>query len=120
MIKKVLVMTLLVALLGCGAGAKQHGRSLSAVKGKPFRLELNSNPTTGYNWYITGLDKRFFKVRSSGYQPQATGRVGSGGKSYWVIVPLKAGLSTIQLRYYRVWEGKNKAVDSYELRVLSR
>lgn len=96
-----------------------HGKVYFVKQGKPFRIELAANPTTGYNWYIAEMDENFFQVRSSGYDPRPTELVGSGGTSYWNIVPLKDGVSTIKLLYYRVWEGKEKAVDTFTLRVIS-
>ena len=95
-----------------------HGKIFFVEKGKPFKIELEANPTTGYNWHITEIDENYFKVRSSGYQAEATGRIGSGGKSYWNIIPLKEGISTIRLLYYRVWEGKDKAVDKFTVRIV--
>ncbi|MCU0641270.1 MAG: protease inhibitor I42 family protein [Candidatus Margulisbacteria bacterium] len=97
---------------------QQHGKQFLASRDKPFRIELAANPTTGYNWYIAQLDETRFKVRRSGYDPDQTGRVGGGGTSYWEIIPLKAGVGTIKLLYYRVWEGAAKAVDQFQVRVL--
>jgi len=97
-----------------------HGKLYIVKKDKPFRIELAANPTTGFNWYIDGLDENRFKVGVSGYEPERTGLVGSGGKSYWTITPLKEGLSTIRFLYYRSWEGKGKKVEEFILRVLVR
>ncbi len=97
-----------------------RGKLYFVKKGNPFRIELESNPTTGYNWYIADMDESYFKVRSSGYQAQKTGLVGSGGVSYWEILPLKQGIKAIRLLYYRPWEGKDKAVDEYRLIVVIR
>ena len=98
----------------------QHGKLVWAKKDQPFRIELSANPTTGFNWYISSLDEAQFKVRRSGYDPGATGRIGGGGTSYWEILPLTEGLGTIKLLYYRVWEGAGKAVDQFQVRVLVR
>jgi predicted secreted protein len=96
----------------------QHGQLFWAKKDRPFRIELTANPTTGYNWYIAGLDEKMFQVSRSGYNPERTGLIGSGGTSYWEITPLAAGTGTIKLLYYRVWEGAEKAVDRFQVRVL--
>jgi inhibitor of cysteine peptidase len=99
-------------------GKPQHNKLYFVRKGKKFRVELAGNPTTGYNWYIDKLDENYFQVRESGYQPPDTRLVGAGGKCYWEIMPLKPGFSTIKLLYYRSWEGKAKAVDRFEVRVV--
>jgi predicted secreted protein len=97
---------------------QQHGKMFWARRGKQFRIALAANPTTGYNWYIAVLDEKQFKVRRSGYEPARSGLIGGGGTSYWDIIPLKEGLGTIKLLYYRVWEGAEKAVDQFQVRVL--
>ena len=97
---------------------QQHGKLFLARQNKTFRIELAANPTTGYNWYIAALDEKQFKVRRSGYDPAAGGRVGGGGTSYWEIIPLTKGPGMIKLLYYRVWEGAEKAVDRFQVRVL--
>jgi predicted secreted protein len=97
---------------------RQHGQLFWARQNKLFRIELAANPTTGYNWYISTLDEKQFRVRRSGYDPDAGNRVGGGGTSYWEIIPLKKGPGTIKLLYYRVWEGAAKAVDQFQVRVL--
>ena len=99
---------------------RHRGKLYFVKKEKPFRIELDSNPTTGYNWYISDMDESYFKVRSSGYQAARNGLIGTGGKSYWEIIPLKEGVKTIRLLYYRPWEGKGKAVDEYKLMVMIR
>jgi len=102
-----------------GKGA--HGKMDFVKKGQPFKIELAGNPTTGYNWYIDQIDEKYFQVISSGYQPAKDKRlVGAGGKCYWNIKPLKTGVSTLQLLYYRVWEGPGKAVDKFTVRVVVR
>ncbi|HVN67932.1 MAG TPA: protease inhibitor I42 family protein [Candidatus Sulfotelmatobacter sp.] len=97
---------------------EHHGKLFWAKKNRPFRIELAANPTTGYNWYITEMDEGRFQVRRSGYNAEATGLVGSGGVSYWEILPLKEGLGTIKLLYYRAWEGKERSVDRFQVRVV--
>ncbi|MDD5382052.1 MAG: protease inhibitor I42 family protein [Candidatus Margulisbacteria bacterium] len=118
--KIILFLLLAVLLAGCRDGGKAGGPTMQVEKGKPFKLELEANPTTGYNWYITEMDESFFRVLDSGYQAKATGRVGTGGTSYWKILPLKNGSSKIRLLYFRPWEGKDKAVEEYRIRAVIR
>jgi len=97
-----------------------YGKKFTVEKGKPFRVELEANPTTGYNWYITEMDENYFKISRSGYVPLAGGRVGAGGTSYWEINPIRSGKSEIRLQYYRAWEGKESAVDEFKIRTVIR
>ena len=99
-------------------GEVHTGKVYFVKKGQPFRVELPANPTTGYNWYVADMDDNYFKIRGSGYNAQKHGGLGSGGTSYWMLTPLKEGFSSIRFLYYRPWEGKDKAVDEYRIRVI--
>lgn len=96
---------------------RHQGKRLLVEPGKPFRIELTANPTTGFNWYLDGLDESYFQVKASGYIASRNGRIGASGVSYWEIVPLKEGIGMIRLLYYRSWEGKDKAVDKYQVKI---
>ena len=95
-----------------------HGKKYFVEKGKPFKIKLVSNPTTGYNWFLDELDESCFRIKSSGFTPSSSKAMGAPGQSYWEIIPLKAGTSKISLLYYRSWEGKEKAVDHYQFKVI--
>jgi inhibitor of cysteine peptidase len=96
---------------------KDSGKTFNTIAGNSFRIELASNPTTGFDWHFEGLDAKSFKIVSSGFIPPDAKLVGAGGTDFWEIKPLKAGRHSIQLLYYRIWEGKSKAVDRYTLQL---
>ena len=98
-------------------GKTDNGKTLTLATGKTFRLELASNPTTGFDWHLEGLDTKSFMVVSSGFNPPNTKLVGAGGIDWWEIKALKPGQHKIRLLYYRIWEGKGKAVDQYTLQL---
>ncbi len=72
-----------------------------------FKVELSSNPTTGYYWYFEGLlDLRYVKMVSEEYVEPASNLVGAGGKQVFVFETQKTlGLTTLNFAYYRIWEG---------------
>lgn len=94
---------------------KDSGKKLNVIMGNSFKIKLPSNPTTGFDWHFEGLDAKSFMVVSSGFNPPNTKLVGAGGVDWWEIKALKPGQHKIRLLYYRVWEGKGKAVDKYQL-----
>ncbi len=94
-----------------------NSKTVTVTDGKIFRLELASNPTTGFDWHLEGLDTKSLKVVSSGFNPPKSNLVGAGGTAWWEIQPLKSGKHPIHLLYYRVWEGKEKSVDQYTLQL---
>lgn len=88
------------------------------AKGKIFKIELEANPTTGFEWHFDGPDLAYFEMVKSGYNPLRPQRMGSGGKSFWFLRPIKAGEKIIRLLYYRKWEGPKKAVDKFEIKLI--
>jgi len=75
--------------------------------GTVFKIELHSNPTTGYFWYFEGLlDLRYVKMVSEEYIEPTSDLVGAGGKQVFVFETQKTlGLTTLNFAYYRIWEG---------------
>jgi inhibitor of cysteine peptidase len=87
--------------------------SINLKVGETQRIELRSNPTTGYSWYPTKkIEKNpIITLVKSGYEADNTGLVGSGGIQFWEIRGKKAGSYTLTLQYKRPWEKKVKPVE---------
>lgn len=86
---------------------------ITLKKGETYHLELPSNPTTGYSWYLAkdipvNAPIRIIKTE---YSPQKTNLVGSGGIQYWDIKGVKKGVCTVALEYKRPWEKNTKPAD---------
>ncbi len=72
---------------------------------EPFTISLPANPTTGYEWQVD-YDYVLLKRESDQFE-EATSmmkRVGAGGTSVFVFLPMKPGKSTIYFVYKRSWE----------------
>jgi inhibitor of cysteine peptidase len=98
-------------LAGCGSsGPKTYGKSdtkIAAKAGEEFVIQLDSNPTTGYEWGLTkALDTAVVKKVSSQYIPNkvAKGVVGSGGVEKWTFQGVAKGTTTIEMGYARPFE----------------
>lgn len=66
-------------------------------------LKLDSNPTTGYYWYLKDIDASQLDQLSEDYlaDPAPEGLVGSGGHQQFVFEALSTGKSTLKLSYER-------------------
>ena len=97
------------------AAVSQTASSIHIKTGQTYRLELKSNPTTGYSWYpLKQVSKKApISIIKSGYEADHTGLVGSGGMQYWEIKGKKAGSYKLTLHYKRPWE---KKVDPIEVK----
>jgi len=78
---------------------------IRARVGEPFTISLPANPTTGYEWNVD-YDYVLLKQESDQFEeatPVAK-RVGAGGTSAFIFLPMKPGKSTIYFVYKRSWE----------------
>ena len=73
---------------------------------KEVEFAFDSNPTTGYNWFVDINGDSVFK-KSETYKSSAIGNIGgAGGTQYYTFAALKSGKSTITFRYERSWENE--------------
>lgn len=79
------------------------GTDITLRPGGKLNLKLDSNPTTGYYWYLKDIDASKLDQLSEDYiaDPAPEGLVGSGGHQMFVFEALAKGKSTLQLSYER-------------------
>ena len=85
---------------------KQTNAELILAKvNEPFTISLPANPTTGYEWKAD-YDYVLLKQENAEFERATTEtkRVGAGGTSVFVFLPIKPGKSTIYFVYKRSWE----------------
>ena len=80
------------------------GKTEDIAQGTRFAIQLEENPTTGFQWNATvssGLE-----IQSSDYQMNkaAPGMVGVGGIRTWVIIAKDLGTQKFSATYGRSWE----------------
>lgn len=76
-----------------------------------FMIQLKSNPTTGYSWFLTFYNANYIKLIKHQYVHPDTKLVGAGGVEEWTfrltdrafVIPRKLRLQFI---YVRPWETK--------------
>ena len=78
---------------------------VEVAAGQEFRIVLDANPTTGYQWQLSAsLDDGIVTLVGNDYQMPRTDRVGAGGKQIWTFRAAGQGQTTIGLVYLRHWE----------------
>ena len=98
----------LLVVAGC-AGKKVYGANGSTIEttvGQDIVIALESNPTTGYTWRVSGrVDQSIVGLISSDYEPSAsTTALGVSGHQRWTFRAVGRGTTTIRLDYARPWE----------------
>jgi inhibitor of cysteine peptidase len=77
-------------------------KEIAVPKGESFVIELESNPTTGYDWELQ-FDQDKIKDLDRQYVP-AGEDVGGGGKKRFVLQAVKSGDASVRAIYKRAWE----------------
>lgn len=95
-----------------------NNKVVAVARGASFRIELPSNPTTGYDWQIEKIDKKHCYVLTSGFIPASNKNlVGAGGLKWWEIKAVKKGITKIKIRYVRPWEKDKKPAETFEIKL---
>lgn len=80
-------------------------KSYEVAPGKRFKIMLESNRTTGYQWRLAGaLDQKVVKLIGSAYQSPEAKLPGAGGKEIWTFQAVGRGRTEISMQYIRTWE----------------
>jgi inhibitor of cysteine peptidase len=93
---------------------------VSLAVGEQVTLELQANPTTGYQWEPSAEpDASVITIVSDTYVAGGSDAMGAGGTQRIVIEGKAAGTTTLALRYVRPWETDAAPADtaSYEITV---
>lgn len=77
--------------------------TLPAQADKIFKITLDANPTTGYEWQAD-YSTNFLELVSQEFQPGQPGLVGAAGQQVFEFKALKTGESQITFSYLRAWE----------------
>ena len=90
------------------AGAAEPN-PLTVKVGQEFKLTLQCNATTGYQWVLAKApDEKLVKLVGSEYKRRDSKLVGAGGDMVWTFQALAEGKAEIGLNYVRPWEKGQK------------
>ncbi|MCH9751678.1 MAG: protease inhibitor I42 family protein [Alphaproteobacteria bacterium] len=81
----------------------ENGTTVTMRPGGKLNLKLDSNPTTGYYWYLKDIDASHVDQLREDYfaDPAPEGLTGSGGHQMFVFEALQIGKSDLVLSYER-------------------
>lgn len=92
----------------CSANATEsHSSDIHIKAGSQFKIELKSNPTTGYSWILRKLPDNVAYVGSQNDEDstcQSKTLLGCGGKATMHFIAVSTGLSQIELQYAQPWK----------------
>jgi len=96
-----------------------NGREIKVRTGTMIKVELEQAGTAGYTWEIEDLDKKHFEVVSvkTPEPPEKPDLVGAPIIKTWLIIAKEKGRSELRFIHFRPWEGKEKAADTFVMKV---
>jgi len=96
-----------------------NGREIKVRSGGIIRVDLEELGAAGYTWAIQDLERGHFEILSvqTGDAPSASEVTGKPVVRSWMIRATKKGRAELKFLNYRPWEGQEKAIDSFVLRV---
>ena len=94
---------------------QQDDKEISARAGETFIVELEGNPTTGYQWELSESDEQFRMVEKDYGQPGAG--IGAATKERFVIKALEPGSTEMIFKYKRPWETEVLETKTFRLRI---
>lgn len=81
-----------------------HGSKQFFCRKDQFKIELTSNPTTGYIWEITRIDPEMLQLTSEDQVRYTSEKIGLGSLMTFVFETLKSGNTDLELIYRRTWD----------------
>lgn len=112
-----LILLLLIFTVNISAFAYEE--NIAVKVNKTIKIELNSNPTTGYQWQLANpINENIIKQISNEYLPPKSNFCGVAGNEVWIFKGLKKGETKIILKYIRPWENaKPTTIKEYNIKV---
>ena len=110
-----IITILLMFAAGCKTTGEYHsqltmpdsGRILTLKPGDTFRIALQSNPTTGFNWIEAGkTDTDVIRLTAKRFVSAQKRKdfVGAPGETEFIYKAVGSGETEIRLNYKRSWE----------------
>jgi inhibitor of cysteine peptidase len=93
-------------------------RYLSVKCGDKFKIEVESNPSTGYKWHLLFFDEDILLLISSKFVPDLTNQIGSSGIEQFNFEAIKKGRTSIKIAYKRAWEKKEAKLNEFLVNVI--
>ena len=98
-------------------GENDNNREITMSVGEAIQIGLEETGATGYKWHADKLDPAYLGLISEETKAGTGRKLGAPVMAYWKIRALKKGHTEILMLYYRSWEGQDKALSRYRLKV---
>lgn len=96
-----------------------NGDQVVLHQGQSLEVKLEQAGATGYIWQVVVLDENLLELVESASPPPGTGSMIAGAPILrtWRFKAIAKGQTELKMFNYRPWEGIEKAVDKFQLKV---
>lgn len=95
-----------------------NGKEIIIKVGDVLYIELERFGGTGYEWYLDKSYEKYFELMKEGTETlQSRNLVGTPVARTWELIAIEKGETEIRLFLYRNWEGQDKAVETFKVKV---
>lgn len=92
------------------------GTTVAIEMDSTLRIELEGNPTTGYEWEISAVDESVLRFEDRDFDADSDAE-GSGGIVTLEFVAVGAGATLLELIYRPSWEPPSDSHDRYAVTI---
>ena len=99
---------------------KNNGDSINLKINDDIEIKLESNPTTGYSWFLNdNVDVTIVSVSDPVFIESEKDKelVGAGGYEIFTIKAISKGKTGIILNYERPWEEGVEPIETFEITI---
>lgn len=103
------------------ADESYDGSSVVLVRGAELAVALEGNPSTGFDWKVTGSLPAQLVSKSEAFEPgRAQDVVGASGTRVFTYTAAASGTGVLDLEYVRSWEKGVPPEKTFELTIIVR
>ncbi len=113
----------LIFMISCSSGEinlteEANGKTINCAKGQDITITLESNPTTGFDWYISENSKiGNLELINKNYKAETTDKVGVGGEQIFTFKATGKGTANLIIEYKREWEEGKSPEETFEVNI---
>jgi inhibitor of cysteine peptidase len=96
---------------------KDNGRLVQVPRGSKVTVELEENPTTGFQWMVNGIDEIFLVPEGDAFLIGAQMGLGAGGVRRFFFRAKGTGCTSLSLINKRPWQSDHEAVATVKLAI---
>jgi inhibitor of cysteine peptidase len=129
-LKRIIIISLILLILvlslssclvtGKTLTEKNNGDRLNLKINDTVEIKLESNPTTGYSWFLNdNVDETIVSITSPEFMESKKDEelVGAGGYEIFTIKAISKGKTDIILNYERSWEEGIEPLETFEITI---